>query len=429
MTPHSQHSVEIEPPTPQPKPRSGRRTLIVILGLCAVAAIPFVRSKVQPPAAQSGGKEAAGKPGERKPSVRVVTLQPQPFAVVLEGLGTVTPRATVTVKPQVDGRLISVSYEEGAAVKKGQLLAEIDPRPFRIKLAQARATVQRDQAQLHNAELDLTRFVTLRDQKLIAQQQLDAQRSQVEQLQAGLAVDQAAADEAALQLDYTRITSPIDGVAGIRQVDAGNLVSTNDTTGIVVLTRLDPIAVVFTLPQDELPRLSKAMAEGTRKVSAVSRAGDQVLAEGQLKVIDNQVSTSTATVRLKAEFSNAERKLWPNQFVRARIEVAQQAEALTLPAAAVQQGPNGSYVYVLTPEDVAQMRPLQITLLQGDSALIASGVKAGERVVVEGQEQIKPNSAVTPRTGRDDAAPRGGKRGPPGNGQHGAEQGAPKASP
>lgn len=425
MTPHSQHSLEIEPLTPQPKSRSGRRTLIVILGLCALAAIPFVRSKLQAPAAESGGKGAAAKPGDRKPSVRVVTLQPKPFAVVLEGLGTVTPLATVTLKPQVDGRLISVGYEEGAAVKKGQLLAEIDPRPFRIKLAQARATVQRDQAQLNNAELDLTRFVTLREQRLIAQQQLDAQRSQVDQLRASLAVDQAAADEAALQLEYTRITSPIDGVAGIRQVDAGNLVSANDTTGIVVLTRLDPIAVVFTLPQDELPRLAKAMAEGTRKVSAVSRAGDQVLAEGQLKVIDNQVSSSTATVRLKAEFSNPERKLWPNQFVRARIDVAQQADALTLPAAAIQQGPNGSYVYVLTPDDVAQMRPVQVALLQGDQALLGGGVKPGERVVVEGQEQIKPNTAVTPRTGRDDAATRA-KRAPE---QPGAEQGAPKASP
>jgi multidrug efflux system membrane fusion protein len=430
MTPHSSHhsqSLELEPAAPPPKAvHSGRRTWFVILGLCALAAIPLVRSKLQHPAAE-GGKAAAGTLGDRKPSVRVVTLQPKPFAVVLEGLGTVTPLATVTVKPQVDGPLIAVGYVEGAVVKKGQLLAEIDPRPFRIKLAQARATVQRDEAQLQNAQLDLTRFVTLRDQKLIAQQQLDAQRSQVDQLRAGLAVDQAAAANAALQLDYTRITSPIDGVAGIRQVDAGNLVHATDTSGIVVLTRLDPISVIFTLPQDELPRLAQAMDEGARKVTAVSRAGDQVLGEGQLKVIDNQVNSATATVRLKAEFANPERKLWPNQFVRARIEVAHKADALTLPAAAIQQGPNGSFVYVLADGDIAQMRPVQLGLLQGDVALLAGGVKAGERVVVEGQEQIKPNSPVTPRTGREGGAPDGagarGKR-PAGN-----EHGAPKAAP
>jgi multidrug efflux system membrane fusion protein len=408
MTPHSNHNIEIEPPKPMPPARRGRRLWIALVGLVALAVVlvPIWRGKRasdEKRAAAVGGK---GMQAERKPSVRVLTLQPQPFAVVLEGLGSVTPLATVTVKPQVDGPLLSVAFQEGGEVHKGQLLAEIDPRPFRIKLEQAQAAVARDRATLKNAELDLTRFTTLREQKLIAQQQLDAQRSTVEQLRAGLQVDQAAADDAALQLAYTRITSPIDGVAGIRQVDPGNLVHASDTTGIVVLTRLDPIAVIFTLPQDELPRLAAAMADGQRTVTAVSRAGDEVLGKGELRVIDNQVNSATATVKLKAQFDNPEHKLWPNLFVRARIEVAHQDAALVVPAAAVQQGPNGPYVYALAAGNIAKMHPVQIQLLQGDQAVIASGVQAGDRIVVEGQEQIKPDSEVTPRAASDVAKAR-----------------------
>ena len=399
MTPHSNHSVEIEQAPRQERGvnvRRGRRVLMLVAGLGVLSLAAWVAMRTQTVAEVRGPDANARVAGDRKPSVRVMTLQPRPFAVTLEGLGTVTPLATVVVKAQVDGPLLSVSFEEGGPVHKGQVLAEIDPRPYRIKLAQARATLERDRAQLHNAELDLARFETLRDQKLIAQQQFDAQRSSVEQLRAGLGVDQAAADSAELQLAYTRIVSPIDGVAGIRQVDPGNLVHASDANGIVVLTRLDPIAVVFTLPQDDLPRLAAVMAEGARKVIAVSRAGDQVLGQGQLKVIDNLVNPSTATVRLKAEFPNPDHKLWPNQFVRARIEVSHRNAALVVPAAALQQGPRGTYVYVLTADNVASMRSVRVDQLQGEQAVIGSGVSAGARIVIEGQEQIKPNSVVTP---------------------------------
>jgi multidrug efflux system membrane fusion protein len=257
--------------------------------------------------------------------------------------------------------------------------------------------VARDRAQLKNAQLDLSRYQNLVSQKLIAQQQLDAQQSQVDQLTATVEADQANAADAELQLQYTRILSPIDGVTGIRLVDPGNLVHASDATGIVVLTQLDPIAVVFTLPQDDLPRLSLAMTDGKPKVIAASRAGDQVIAEGVLTVIDNQINTQTASVRLKAEFKNADRKLWPNLFVRARIEVSRQNDALLVPAAAVQHGPNGSFVYTLTQDNVAHMQPVEIALLQGEDALIGNGLHAGDRVVVDGQNQIKPNSVVTPR--------------------------------
>jgi multidrug efflux system membrane fusion protein len=399
MTPHSNDSglkPSVRPSAAPPKRKLWPLFGVLIVGALALAFFlrPHAGANQEP---RAGGAKGAAAGGERKPSVAVTTVAPRPFAVVLEGLGTVTPLATVTVKPQVDGPLQKVNYREGAEVRRGELLAEIDPRPFRIKLELANATLERDKAALHNAQLDLTRYESLRSQNLIAQQQLDLQHSTVDQAVATVAMDQANVDDAALQVNYTRITSPIDGVAGIRVVDPGNLVHATDATGIVILTQLDPITVIFTLPQDDLPRLALAMAQGERRVTAVSRAGDEVLGQGRLTVIDNQVNSATGTVRLKAEFSNADHRLWPNLFVRARIEVGQQKDALTVPATAVQQGPQGPYVYVLAEHDIAKMRPITLEVLQGEDAVIASGIKAGDRVVVEGQDRIKPNSPVKPR--------------------------------
>jgi multidrug efflux system membrane fusion protein len=379
-------------------PARGVRVRSVLVGLgalalLAVAAGVWLRTHAK--TAPSPSAMAAGRP-DRKPRVLAITLQAKPFAVLLEGLGTVTPLATVTIKPQVEGQLLSVAFHEGGAVRSGQLLAEIDPRPYRIGLEQARATLARDAAQLRNAQLDLERYKSLQERKLVAQQQLDSQRALVDQLQGTIGIDQAAVDNAALLLDYTRIVSPVDGVAGIRLVDPGNLLHTSDATGIVVLTKLDPIAVLFTVPQDELPRLSAALAEGPRKVIALNRGGDQVLGEGRLTVIDNQINVATGTVRLKAEFANPGHALWPNQFVRSRLEVSTLPDALTLPAAAVQHGPEGPYVYVLAPGDIAQQRSVTVGALQGEDALISSGLKSGERVIVEGQDQLKPNTKVDP---------------------------------
>jgi membrane fusion protein, multidrug efflux system len=365
---------------------------LIAIAVAAVSVVAWPHSDTTREA-QPGGMAAPGK--GKPPTVRVVELQPRPFSVVLEGLGTVTPISTVTVRPQVDGPLTSVAFQEGAAVKRGQLLAEIDPRPFRIKLAQAKATVARDQAQLQNARLDLDRYKTLSEQKMIARQQLDSQQSTVDQLLATLAADEANVAEAQLQLQYTRIESPIDGVAGIRQVDPGNLVKATDTSGIVVLTQLDPIGVIFTLPQDQLTQLSAAMASAPAKVEVWSRDGNEQLALGTLQVIDNQINVQTASIRLKARFDNAERKLWPNQFVRARVTVAQEAAALVLPAVAVQHGPQGAYVYVLSASNTAQLKPIQVALLQGEDAVIGSGLQAGERVVTHGQAQVKPGGPVT----------------------------------
>ena len=383
---------------------------VVAIAVAIVAVVAWPRSdKTAEPGAAAGGARA------KPPNVRLITLKPRAFSVVLEGLGTVTPLATVTVRPQVDGPLRSVAFQEGAAVKRGQLLAEIDPRPFRIKLAQAKATAARDRAQLKNAQLDLERYKTLSEQKLIARQQLDSQESLVAQNEAAVAADEANVAEAQLQLQYTRIESPIDGVAGIRQVDPGNLVKAADANGIVVLTQLDPIAVVFTLPQDQLTPLSAAMAAGPAKVELYGRDGSEQLAVGTLKVIDNQINLQTASIRLKAQFDNAERKLWPNQFVRARLTVAQEEAALVLPAVAVQHGPEGAYVYVVTADNKAQIRPIGVSLLQGEEALIESGLAAGDRVVTHGQAQVKPNGPVIPIEGEGPASQRGaaGAKGAP----------------
>jgi len=382
----------------------------IAVALVSVLAWPHSDKAAEP-------KPGVGDAGPRAkpPNVRVLELKPRAFSVVLEGLGTVTPISTVTVRPQVDGPLQSVAFQEGAAVKRGQLLAEIDPRPFRIRLAQAKATAARDHAQLKNAQLDLERYKTLSEQKLIARQQLDSQASLVAQNEAAVAADEANVTDAQLQLQYTRIESPIDGVAGIRQVDPGNLVKATDANGIVVLTQLDPIAVVFTLPQDQLTPLSAAMAAGPAKVEVYSRDGAEQLAVGTLKVIDNQINVQTASIRLKAQFDNPERKLWPNQFVRARVTVSQEDAALVLPAVAVQHGPQGAYVYLVTPDNKAQIKPIRVSLLQGEEAVIESGLAAGDRVVTHGQAQVKPNGPVNPVAGEGPANQRGpaGAKGAP----------------
>lgn len=383
-------------PAQEPEARRTRRPWGVALLLAAAAGLAWFLWSSRTADGAEANAAAGPHKSDKPPSVRVMEIAPRPFAVVLEGLGTVTPLATVTVRPQVDGPLLSVEFQEGKRVRRGDVLAEIDSRPFRIRLSQARAAAARDRAQLDNAKRDLARYKSLSEQKLIAPQQLDAQQSLVDQLSASVAADEADVAEAQLQLQYTRIASPIDGVAGIRQVDPGNLVRASDANGIVVITQLDPIAVVFTLPQDRLSALAAAMSQSEPRVEVWSRDGSAVLGVGTLQVIDNQINTATASVRLKARFDNPERKLWPNQFVRARVTVAQREAALVVPAVAVQQGPQGAYVYVVTPDDRARLRPVEVALLQGEQAVLSQGVSAGERVVIQGQEQVKPDGPVHP---------------------------------
>jgi multidrug efflux system membrane fusion protein len=313
----------------------------------------------------------------------------------LDGLGNVAAFYTVTVKTQVDGRIDRVLFIEGQKVKKGDVLIQIDPRPFAIQLESAQAALVRDQAQLKNGQLNLDRYKTLSDQNLIAVQQYTDQKATVDQLNGQILADQAGIDSAKLNLDYARITSPIDGVAGLRQVDPGNVVHATDTTGLVVVTQLDPIAVFFTLPEDDLVQIEQAMAEKKLSVEARSRDGDKLLGQGTLAVIDNEINQATATLRLKAIFPNPDNVLWPNQFVKARLKLKTIPKALIVPAAVVQHGPQGTFAYVVAQNQTAEMRPITVDTLQGDNAVIANGLQVGEEVVAEGQAQLRPGAKVS----------------------------------
>jgi multidrug efflux system membrane fusion protein len=379
-------------PPPATTGSSGKWVLLVIVLLVAAGGAWFATHRPE------AGGPPGGKPGDRKVPVLVEAAAQRDVPIVLEGLGTVTPLATVQVKAQVDGRLQSVAFKEGAVVHKGELLAQLDPRPFQIAVAQTAATLARDQAQLRNLKLTLERSRQLKEQNLVPQQQVDDQQTQVDSAEATVGIDQAANDNARLQLEYSRIVANIDGVAGIRQIDPGNLVKATDTLGLVVLTQLDPITVVFTVPQDELARVQRASAAGSLSVEAWARDGQSKLATGTLTVIDNQVSATTATVRLKATFENPTRALWPNEFVKARLAVEQRKDAVVIPAAAIQRGPQGTFVYLAGADDTAQVRPIEVDLIEGAQAILRSGVKVGERVITDGQSQLKPGAAIDART-------------------------------
>jgi multidrug efflux system membrane fusion protein len=329
--------------------------------------------------------------------VGVTAAERRDVPIWVEGLGNVTSLATVTVRARVSGQIVSVAFQEGSRVKIGDLLVQVDPRPFRIALQQAEATLQRDLATLKNAERDLARYRDLVGQKLIAQQQYDAQVATVESARATVALDQAAVNNARLNLQFSSVTSPINGIAGVRQVDVGNLVTPNDANGIVVLTQMDPIAVLFTLPQDDLPRVADAFSKGPVTVEAWDRSGLANLGTGKLTVIDNQVNPGTATIRLKAEFPNPDFRLWPSLFVKARMHLETRQGVVVVPTPAIQRGPNGTFVYAVGPDSTVAVRNVRVDTVQGPLAIVAQGVQAGERVVVDGQNQLRAGAKVDPR--------------------------------
>ncbi|MBS2027678.1 MAG: efflux RND transporter periplasmic adaptor subunit [Deltaproteobacteria bacterium] len=374
-----------------------RRLVMALVGLAAVGGLgAFIHSRgeAQAPGANGG----APSPAERVTPVRTANVQVGDVPIVLEGLGSAAAYETVTVRSQVDGRLEKVSFTEGQAVKKGDLLAQVDPRPFTIQLHQAQAALARDQATLSNAELNLKRDQDLVDKKLISPQDFDNQKAATDSAKAALQADQAAIESANLNLDYARITSPIDGLTGVRQVDMGNLVHASDPNGIVVVTKLDPIAVLFTLPQDDLPQVSAAMAQGTLTVELFSRDGSAKLGEGKLLLVDNQINASTATLKLKAIADNPGHTLWPNQFVKARLKLEVQHDAKTVPAEALQTGPNGMFVYTVSADQTVAATPVKVSLVQGDTAVISSGLSGGEQVVIDGQNQLRPGAKVSTKS-------------------------------
>jgi multidrug efflux system membrane fusion protein len=385
-----------------------RIVLAVVLVLAAGFAVYWFRfRKADDPKAQAGKAVA-----DRVVPVVTATVERRDQPLYLEGIGSVTPLQTVTVRAQVEGKLDSVAFKEGEDVKKGQLLAQVDPRPFSIQLRQAEASLARDKVTLDNAQLNLQRFTSLRDQGLVPPQQVDDQKALVDVTAAGQRSNQTAIEAARLNLAYARVTSPIDGRTGVRLIDPGNLVRPTDATGIVVITQLDPIAVLFSLPEDDLPAIQDAMKKGPLAVEAFARDGQKSLGSGTVTLVDNQINAATGTIRVKAVFPNGEQRLWPNQFVKARVLVSLRKDAIVVPAAVVQRGPKGTFAYVVEADSKVSARPVEVDRVQGETAVLVKGLSPGESVVVDGQFQLKPGGKVSARTSAS-AAASGERRGGP----------------
>src|SRR5882757_8171725 len=340
--------------------------------------------------------DAAGPPknGGGAIAVDVANVKRTDVPVYLDGLGTIQAFNTVTVTARVDGELQKIAFEEGKTVNKGDLLAQIDPRPFQAALELALAAKAKDEAQLQSAKADLERYLTLAPENLASKQILDAQRATVAGLEAQIKGDQATIDNARTQLQYTTITSPIQGRTGIRRVDVGNNVRATDTNGIVVVTQLQPISLIFTLPEDALSVIGSAMTNGTVTVEALSRDGSKELDRGTVTLVDNQIDQTTGTIRLKAVFPNPQNKLWPGQFIDARVLVRTDKGALTIPSTAVQRGPDGMFTYVVKSDSTVEARPLKVGEESGAVTVVQNGINEGERVVTSNQYRLQPGVHV-----------------------------------
>jgi multidrug efflux system membrane fusion protein len=412
--------------------RPARRILpwLLVVAIAAIAAFLLLRNE--------GAEE--GKPGGRfgadgRPvPVIAATAKRRDVDVYLDALGTVTPRNAVVVKSRVDGQLMQLYFREGEMVKQGELLAQVDPRPFEAQLAQAQGQLARDQALLDNALLDLERYQTLLAQDSIARQQVDTQTALVSQYRGAVAVDRALIDTAKLQLVYSKITAPISGKVGLRQVDPGNMISSNDANGIVSITQLQPITVLFNIPEDNLPALLERMKlDKEVPVTAFSRSQTTQLARGKLLTIDNQIDPTTGTIKLRALFQNDEGTLFPNQFVNVRMLVNVEKNVIVVPVPALQRGRSGNYVYVIK-GDTVSLRSVKAGAASGEVVVIESGLEPGEVVVVDGADKLREGAKVKPAFNRRDGQENGvaGADKPaqavvPDTGQEGARQ--PRGKP
>src|SRR2546426_3263972 len=374
-----------------------RKILLVVIAVVAIAAIGFFVYRRSTQKKQASAQRDQAQAAARVIPVVAGAVQRRDVPIYLDGLGNVTAFKTVTVRSQVDGRLDRVLFKEGEPVKAGELLARIDPRPFQSQLQQALGALERDRAQLEAARRNFDRYRQLAAKKVIPQQQADDQAATVGQFEGAVRVDQATIEVAKLNLDYANIRSPIDGVTGVRIVDPGNLVHASDTNGLVVLTQLDPISVLFSLPQDDLARVTQELQQGMLTVEAWSRDGAQKLATGQLTLVDNQINANTATLRLKAVFPNSQKLLWPNQFVKSRLLLTTRKDALVVPATVPQRGPDGLFAYVIQPDQTVQPRNIEVDHTEGDLVILAKGLQEGEQVVVDGQNQLRAGAKVMPR--------------------------------
>jgi multidrug efflux system membrane fusion protein len=329
--------------------------------------------------------------------VTVAPVLKQDLPIFLSGLGSVQAYYTVSVKSRIDGQLVDVKFKEGEFVKQGGLLAVIDPRPYQAQLDQAQAQLFKDQASLRDAQLNYQRYKDLlQNSGAMSQQQVDTQKATVDQLDGTVRNDEATVENAKLNLSYCHITAPVSGRIGLRLVDPGNIVHAADTNPMLVITQLQPITVIFTLPEDQLPEVAHHMRQGTLQVDAYSRDDQTKLATGKLLTIDNQIDQTTGTGRLKAVFSNEDSALWPNQFVNTHLLLETQKNATVVPSAAVQRGPNGDFVYVVKPDKTVENRAVTVALTQGLVSNISSGVSPNEIVVIDGQDKLQPGSHVEP---------------------------------
>ena len=405
-------------PAPRKKSKARRRLrlLILLAGVATAGWWIYGRQPQQGPAPQ----QRAGRlnPNTAAMPVVVAPAVTGDIDITLDALGTVTSLATVTIKSLISGYLVNVAYQEGQVVKKGDLLAEIDSRPYQLALQNAEGTLARDQATLQSAELDLKRYQDLAKTNAVSRQQLDQQVALVAQDQANIQSDQAQIETQKLNIVYCHITAPVSGRVGLRLVDQGNYVTPGDATGLVVITQFQPITVIFPVAEDNLPQIAKRLKEARiLSVTALDRTGTVKLATGELKIIDNQIDTTTGTVKLRAEFANDDETLFPNQFVNVRLLVDTLKGATVVPSAAIQRGAPGTFVYLLNGEQTVTVKPVKLGPANGDRVAIESGLSPGDRVVVDGADKLRNGAKVVPRNAQ--GAPDGGTPG----------AGAPAAAP
>jgi multidrug efflux system membrane fusion protein len=360
-------------------------------------------SSSTPPTA--GGGRGRFAQGQATP-VGIAAAAKADIPIVIRALGTVTPLANVTIKTQITGQLVQVAFTEGQAVKKGDLLAVVDPRPYEVALQNAQGTLAKDEALLKNAQIDLQRYATLVKQDSIARQQYDTQAALVRQYEAQIVTDQAVVDNAKLNLVYTRIIAPVSGRIGLRLVDPGNYVTMGDATGICVITQMQPMSVLFTIPEDSLPLVRKRLRDGAKlPVTALDRAQKNQLAVGQLATTDNQVDTTTGTVKLRATFDNSDEALFPNQFVNVRLLADTVKDATTVPVAAIQRGQPGTFVYFVKADDTVGIRVVETGATDGEKVAIVKGLEVGEQVVIDGVDRLRDGAKIRRPTGSGPSGP------------------------
>src|SRR5438309_2231840 len=426
----SEIALQLHPDDPNHKPvkkRSSARPIGILILIAALAVGFFIyRSTHKTPTTAAAGRRANPDINGRVP-VAVTPAQRRDLPVYLDGLGSVEAFNTVTVKSRVDGQIMQINFTEGQEVHKGDLLATIDSRPFEVALAQAQANFARDQAQFTDAKLNATRYGQLTKDGVIPQQQYDTQMALSNQLQAAVQGDQAQVENANLNIDYSHITAPVDGRVGLRLVDPGNIVHASDATGLLVITQMQPIAVIFTLPEDSLPAVNSRTRSGAvLQVKAFSRDNGIEIASGTLLTIDNHIDQTTGTFRLKAVFDNKNRVLWPNQFVNARLLIDVKKNAIIIPVAAVQRGDQGSFVYRVNPSDnTVEVVPVTVGVTEGTLASMESGLSAGDLIVTDGQDRLRAGARVDARPdtrSTNDASA-------PASAQNPAPQGLPSRNP